>query len=919
MVALARSALLFTLLAFARDIDAWDAPEAAAVAAVVPSISPKQRSIVAAIRPRAVSASARATPELLAELGAPPFRAELRRQLRGTGAANEALAAAPSEALLQRLRAEVQASEIVHNLAIWSAGDRGSRDACPASDCGWSSGNAQGAPRTPAFLRPQLDNLWLLGVHNMSGKGKHTQANESFVPPATIVGWLAHPSKFEHADIGCDAFTGSVACSSSPYCRPGQRRSAPGSFPASIDEAAQRPVYGILDLKKLDVGATDFGPVGIVFNRSKLDRAAIFMLADTGQWSCSCNVSEPCRGKVPKAASRCCIVQVTRNGTAPVDCPACAENSACCTNDRSYNCSAWSAFGNAPGVVGHIDHIIITAVRMWNDTVTVNGTTTYKYRSGNNLATLLARSVASLSNAKDANGPKLQVHNNYYVEANLLATPQFAAQNGDVLFVIGQFPFLFGTDRGEQLQTWAKQWNFPIVWGLGPADCYEQINQTGGKCDEHHWSPSLGAGEPAYSGASSRVLDPVACAAATDSAAAKSLAAQATFKAAWGRAATQRKNSTFNASAAWSALTAVAGVGALRVSAVSAGRCDQLDSIMAVTLDSGTCVRSVRLKADDAVGTHSACIEYTREVARHAVPSLNVSSSADLKLKANVYGVGGHTTTMQQCLLDGAAAGSFGWNWTRGKTTKACDDPEGAAGCKTPGCFADFSFAGVSYGVSPFGGTSVGATSGVMPINLSALASFTVTQNVSLRWTDTAPGAEPPPTGGARRIRFIYDMFIASARPNGSSVASSITDEITISLAGNVGFPGSQPPGCLDPSGRFGNVSRGGPVLRNAVRSLGEVYDYEYTDHHDAVPNDGSRYHAFRRVGSESSGDEASVPAAVDLVPFLAAVKSMWAGVPLPFGPWLGEVTLATELYDHQAGRVVFASVPTFTPRRSVN
>ena len=47
----------------------------------------------------------------------------------------------------------------------------------------------------------------------------------------------------------------------------------------------------VLDLKKIDVGVPDFGPVCLVFNRSKLDDALLFMPADTGQWSGSCNLT----------------------------------------------------------------------------------------------------------------------------------------------------------------------------------------------------------------------------------------------------------------------------------------------------------------------------------------------------------------------------------------------------------------------------------------------------------------------------------------------------------------------------------------------------------------------------------------------------------------------------------------------------
>ena len=42
-------------------------------------------------------------------------------------------------------------------------------------------------------------------------------------------------------------------------------------------------------------------------------------------------------------------------------------------------------------------------------------------------------------------------------------------------------------------------------------------------------------------------------------------------------------------------------------------------------------------------------------------------------------------------------------------------------------------------------------------------------------------------------------------------------------------------------------------MLRNAVFDGYYHYDYEYTDHHDAVPNTGSRFSSFRRVGYDSS------------------------------------------------------------------
>jgi hypothetical protein len=97
-------------------------------------------------------------------------------------------------------------------------------------------------------------------------------------------------------------------------------------------------------------------------------------------------------------------------------------------------------------------------------------------------------------------------------------------------------------------------------------------------------------------------------------------------------------------------------------------------------------------------------------------------------------------------------------------------------------------------------------------------------------------------------------------------------------------------------------------VLRNAVFDGYHHYDYYYTDHHDAVPGTGSRYSSFRRVGGDAVG--AQPPQVVNLIPFIRAVATMWPHEQV--GPWLGSVSIATEIYDHSSGVVTFHEVPTF-------
>lgn len=302
---------------------------------------------------------------------------------------------------------------------------------------------------------------------------------------------------------------------------------------------------------------------------------------------------------------------------------------------------------------------------------------------------------------------------------------------------------------------------------------------------------------------------------------------------------------------------------------------------------------------------HAACVTYTAEVAAPKFPSLNLPFEG-WDFDSNSYGVGGRRTSLQKCLLD-SGDGTFGWNWTRGLTEPTC-----ATTCKAPDCYADFSFAAATYGVSPWGGSS-GAKN--MPVNVDELRALHVSQNISWAWSDDAPGVEPPETSSrsptdARRVRFIYDLWLTREKPvAGRSVASSITDEVIIDLSSNPGFPGSQPPGCLHWGDRFSNVTWG-PVKVDAVFDGHHWYDYYWTDHNDLVPGMGTRYSSFRRKGADAPGS--GIPEKVNVKPFVEGIREMWPGEPV--GPWLGHVSISTELYDHSSGQVTFWSPPTIEP-----
>jgi hypothetical protein len=424
--------------------------------------TPEQRAIVSSLTAEAVAASAGATRYLLAELDSPALRAGLtQRGLRD-------LAKAPARVLLSRLRAEISAAELVHNLAILTNGSGG--DICGSACLGWSPGNCDGMPRTPISSNcSELNNLWALGT-------------TGWVAPDTVRGWMGGPDTFEVGCVGCPPFTGTL-----PYhCGTGH---CSRDWPATLAEAQQRPIYAVVDLKKIDAGIPDFGPVGLVFNKSTLASATILMPADTGEWSGTCNMtnrgqhcsaapphalsrsqceSDPehrCRwvaaqevnqtGRCVSASDRCCVT-LGRHASAAISggCDTCAANQACCQAGAlpAYNCSAWDV---TPGVAGHVDHILLAASRMWNDTA---------YNPARNLADLLGRAASDYFGDTP---PLLQPHNNYYIEANILATPEYSAGASDVLFAIGTFPFLFGHPQGTRVRVWAAAHRWPLVWALG--------------------------------------------------------------------------------------------------------------------------------------------------------------------------------------------------------------------------------------------------------------------------------------------------------------------------------------------------------------------------------------------------------------------------------------------------------------------
>ncbi len=68
------------------------------------------------------------------------------------------------------------------------------------------------------------------------------------------------------------------------------------TLPADYAEAAQRPVYGVVNLLHVDIGNGDFGDVAVVFNRSYADALAIVAPGDTGNFFFHCYQGRTGRG-----------------------------------------------------------------------------------------------------------------------------------------------------------------------------------------------------------------------------------------------------------------------------------------------------------------------------------------------------------------------------------------------------------------------------------------------------------------------------------------------------------------------------------------------------------------------------------------------------------------------------------------------
>jgi len=189
--------------------------------------------------------------------------------------------------------------------------------------------------------------------------------------------------------------------------KPFQSRGAP----STLAEAAERPVYSLVNLNMIDMGSPIYGDVSAIFSNKYIADSTLLSPIDSGMYEMDCIDKEDFEWTPP------------------------------------HNCSAVTAFKHL-ATLQHNKHLWLINKGFWN-------------RLGL-LHTALTRMETPWGRHAVPAGSFLN-----YFEGALLGQLQFPAA---IRFLIGCFPALFGTDLGAKLQTWARSRGWALIWALGPND-----------------------------------------------------------------------------------------------------------------------------------------------------------------------------------------------------------------------------------------------------------------------------------------------------------------------------------------------------------------------------------------------------------------------------------------------------------------
>jgi hypothetical protein len=179
--------------------------------------------------------------------------------------------------------------------------------------------------------------------------------------------------------------------------------------PRSFAEASERGPYALVNSLLFDQGSPLFGDVSVVFSANTMRETAVISAIDTGTYQISCT-----------------------------------DSSTGSLFGMSVNCSAYEPFRQL-GTFKNFNHLFLVNDAFWN------GTQALAHRFARLEGSWGSRAVPSQSLLR-------------YWEALPAATLQYPS---DVRFLIGSFRSLFGSESGRELQKWAKQRGWVLVWSLG--------------------------------------------------------------------------------------------------------------------------------------------------------------------------------------------------------------------------------------------------------------------------------------------------------------------------------------------------------------------------------------------------------------------------------------------------------------------
>ena len=198
-----------------------------------------------------------ATPELLRALDSPAFRANLSALLPP---GSSSVAALPAVELIARAEAEWNVAEVVHNFDPRPEPTSMSCLNCVDPDLAIA--------RNTSYWVNDWEMLLLANTSDPPSTHPTPRPGWPTFAAGIVSGWLGGASIAE-SWVGHTAFTGRAF------------ETGFDGWPASLAEAAQRPIYTVVNQRRSAAGATYFGSVGIVFNRTWARESTLIAALDT--------------------------------------------------------------------------------------------------------------------------------------------------------------------------------------------------------------------------------------------------------------------------------------------------------------------------------------------------------------------------------------------------------------------------------------------------------------------------------------------------------------------------------------------------------------------------------------------------------------------------------------------------------------